>query len=164
MKDSFRKNVPTPSSKKPGKYSAPPYVLDHVKQSLYLDWLRKKAAAHVKRDRKRWNETISASLYQDAIHRAVKGGDGKDPYTGALLEWGLIGKYRNELARGKGSAYKKKFRLLPTVDHLDSKLTKNPKFQICSWEVNDAKSDLSHKEFVGLCQKIVTRLGSSESA
>jgi hypothetical protein len=47
-----------------------------------------------------------------------------------------------------------KFRLLPTVDHLDHKHTKKPRFQICSWEVNDSKSDLTHDEFIRLCRRI----------
>lgn len=137
-----------------GKYTAPAYILRSVEQALYADWLHKKAVAHVRRDKRRWKEEISVSVYKQAIHEAVINGNGFDPYTGEKLDWHLIGKYDNESAKGVGSSYKRKFRLLPTLDHLEHKHSKKPRFQICSWEVNDAKSDLTHDEFVLLCRRI----------
>lgn len=138
-----------------GKYTAPAYVLEAVEQALYADWLHKKAVAHVVRDRKRWKAEISVSEYKQAIHEAVINGNGFDPYTGEKLDWHLIGKYDNESAKGVGSSYKRTFRLLPTLDHLEHAHSKKPKFQICSWEVNDAKSDLTHDEFIKLCKRII---------
>lgn len=137
-----------------GKYTAPSYVRETVDQALYASWLHKKAVAHVVRDRKRWKAEIRVADYKQAIHQAVLNGNGFDPYTGEKLDWHLIGKFDNESAKGAGSAYKKKFRLLPTVDHLDHRHTNKPRFQICSWEVNDAKSDLTHDEFIRLCKQI----------
>lgn len=142
------------------KYAAPSYVLQAVDQALYLKWLHRKAMAHVIRDRKRWEAEIRVAEYKQAIHEAVMNGNGLDPYTGEKLDWHLIGKFNNESAKGAGSSYKKQFRLLPTVDHLDHKHSKKPKFQICSWEVNDAKSDLTHDEFIQLCAKI-TKLATT---
>lgn len=143
-----------------GKYSAPAYVLESVEQALYADWLHKKAVAHVVRDRKRWKAEISVSEYKQAIHEAVLTGNGFDPYTGEKLDWHLIGKYDNESAKGVGSSYKQKFRMLPTLDHLEHAHSKKPKFQICSWEVNDAKSDLTHDEFIKLCKRIIQHAGT----
>ena len=138
-----------------GKYIAPAYVLKAVEQALYADWLHKKAAAHVRRDKRRWKAEISVSDYKQAIHEAVINGNGFDPYTGEKLDWHLIGKYDNESAKGVGSSYKRTFRLLPTLDHLEHKHSREPKFQICSWEVNDAKSDLTRDEFIQLCRRIL---------
>lgn len=136
------------------KYTAPSYVLKAVNQALYASWLHKKAMAHVKRDRKRWKSEIRVTEYKQAIHEAVLNGNGFDPYTGEKLDWHLIGTFDNEAAKGAGSGYKKRFRLLPTVDHLDCMHSKNLRFQICSWEANDAKSDLTHDEFIQLCERI----------
>lgn len=138
-----------------GKYTAPAYVLESVEQALYADWLHKKAVAHVVRDRKRWKAEISVSEYKQAIHEAVINGNGFDPYTGEKLDWHLIGKYDNESAKGVGSNYKRKFRMLPTLDHQEHAHSTEPNFQICSWEVNDAKSDLTHDEFIELCKRII---------
>lgn len=151
-----------------GKYTAPDYVLEAVEQALYVDWLHKKAVAHVLRDRKRWKVEINISFYKQAIHEAVINGDGFDPYTGEKLDWHLIGQYDNDSAKGVGSSYKRKFRMLPTLDHLEHAHSKKPKFQICSWEVNDAKSDLTHDEFIQLCGRIWSiakgsRKGSKDS-
>lgn len=143
-----------PGISSPGKYTASSYVRETVDQALYASWLHKKAMAHVKRDRKRWKAEIRVAEYKQAIHEAVLNGNGFDPYTGEKLDWHLIGKFDNESAKGAGSTYKKKFRLLPTVDHLDHRHSRNPRFQICSWEVNDAKSDLTHDEFIQLCGRI----------
>ena len=138
-----------------GKYTAPAYVLESVEQALYASWLHRKAMAHVKRDRKRWKAEIRVTEYKQAIHEVVLNGNGLDPYTGEKLDWHLIGRFDNESAKGAGSGYKKQFRMLPTVDHLDHKHSKKPMFQICSWEVNDAKSDLTHDEFIQLCGRIM---------
>jgi hypothetical protein len=40
------------------------------------------------------------------------------------------------------------------VDHVIGNYTE-PDFAICSWRVNDAKSDLTPDEFLELCQTVV---------
>lgn len=135
-------------------YAAPPYVLAAVDQAAYSRWLHRKAMAHVIRDRRRWSAEIRVADYKKAIHEAVMAGDGCDPYTGEKLDWHLIGTFNNVEAKGAGSGYKRQFRLLPTVDHLDQGHSEKPRFQICSWEVNDAKSDLTHEDFLRLCRRI----------
>jgi hypothetical protein len=50
--------------------------------------------------------------------------------------------------------YMRQFAQLPTVDHtLDEQ--GNLKFVICSWQVNDAKGDLSLEEFYALCESVL---------
>lgn len=137
-----------------GKYELPSYLSGVIAPALYADWLHKKAVAHAVRDRRRWKKTITVSSYKLAIHQAVARGNGLDPYSGESLHWHLIGKYDNREAKGKGSRYKRQFRLLPTLDHLEQDYSDTPQFQICSWEVNDAKSELSHEEFITLCGRI----------
>jgi len=50
--------------------------------------------------------------------------------------------------------YKAGFALLPTVDHVGDGLGEAD-FKICAWRTNDAKSDLTHDEFVALCRRVV---------
>jgi hypothetical protein len=71
-----------------------------------------------------------------------------------LLDWSIIGKFENVAAKAGRSAYKKKFWLLPTVDHTIDEQGKL-KFVICSWKVNDAKSDLTLTEFRELCELVL---------
>ncbi|MBX2990105.1 MAG: hypothetical protein KF749_02945 [Bacteroidetes bacterium] len=93
------------------------------------------------------------------MHAAVTASNGVDAYTGLPLKWELISRYDNDAAQAGGRAYKKNFGDLPTVDHVDDGMDA-PNFRICSWRVNDAKSDLSLAEFVQLCREV---LGHAES-
>ena len=90
-----------------------------------------------------------------AIHQAVVESQGLDAYTGEPLAWELISQYDNRAAAGGKRAYKKRFALLPTVDHIGDGQGE-PEFRICSWRTNDAKSDLSEEEFIELCRIVVT--------
>ncbi|UPT74141.1 MAG: hypothetical protein M0D55_20380 [Elusimicrobiota bacterium] len=92
--------------------------------------------------------------YRTAIHLAVLKCEGKDVYTGEVLDWTLLGKYDNEDSKAGRSKYKKQFALLPTVDHVDDGMS-IANFLICSWRVNDAKNDLNREEFVQLCHRVV---------
>ena len=70
---------------------------------------------------------------------------------------------RGEKRRGCATecrAYKARFALLPTVDHLDDGLGP-PAFKICSWRTNDAKHDLALGDFVELCEKVIRHNGGS---
>jgi len=77
-----------------------------------------------------------------------------DCYTGDKLDWSRIGQYDNQKAKDKGAEYKKEFAEMPTIDHVEAKPV--PDFRICTWRTNDAKNDLSLKEFKELCRKILT--------
>ena len=120
----------------------------------YRRWLHGRAAAHVKRDRKRGNTTANVSTYKAAIHAAVIASDGKDTYTGLPLRWDLISKYDNLASKEGRRAYKKQFADLPSVDHVGDGLGP-PTFRICSWQINDAKNDLDESEFVKVCQAVM---------
>jgi len=74
----------------PKKYKIPSFLTGEVDQELYERWLRRKAQAHVKRDRRRGNEAAIGEAYRDAIHSAVAESGGKDVYTGEMLDWSLI--------------------------------------------------------------------------
>jgi len=136
------------------KYKCPEFLLHTCKDDQYQKWLHRKAVAHVKRDRSRGIETATISKYKKAIHEAVKASNGYDAYTGKILLWDLLGKYDNEQAKKGRRKYKKEFWDLPTVDHVDDG-ENGPDFKICSWQVNDAKSNMSLNEFVSLCKSIV---------
>jgi hypothetical protein len=90
------------------------------------------------------------------IHDTIVRSDGYDPYTGDALDWHLVGKFNSEDAKAGGAAYKAQFKNLPTVDHVDPS-SQALDFEIISWFINDAKSDLTRDEFVNLCRRIVER-------
>lgn len=140
---------------KPRKYQIPDFVGSMgVTQLSYEKWLRGRAAAHVRRDKKRGNTTATNESYKIAIHRAVQRGGGSDYYTGEQLNWSLLRKYSNEESRAQGRRYKATLALLPSVDHVGDGLGVAD-FKICAWRTNDAKNDLSHDEFVALCRRVV---------
>ena len=142
----------------PKKYQLPPFLKDQVTQEVYERWLRRKAQAHVNRDRDRGNALAIGEKYRNAIHSAVELSEGRDFYTGEHLDWSLISKYNNEESKKIGREYKRKFALLPTVDHLGDGMG-YPDFQICSWRTNDAKNDLDLSTFLTLCQAILEHHG-----
>ena len=119
------------------KYPLPAFFPTELTQPKYERWLYRKAMSHVRRDKKRGNKTATIEDYKKAIHRAVEESHGIDAYTGEQLHWVLLSKYNNEDAKSGSREYKKKFALLPTVDHIGD--GKGPAdFVICSWRTNDA--------------------------
>ena len=81
--------------------------------------------------------------------------NGRDAYTNEVLYWNLLSKYNNEDSKKYKREYKKRFALLPSVDHVNDGLGK-PKFKICSWRTNDSKNDLRYDESIELCRKVLT--------
>jgi hypothetical protein len=142
----------------PQKYALPVFLSGVVAQGIYERWLRRKAQAHVRRDRRRGNQAAMGESYRDAIHTAVIKSNGKDAYTGEILDWTLIGQYDNDESRERGRHYKREFALLPTVDHVGDG-TGCAIFIICGWRTNDAKNDLDLSEFVSLCRAVLEQHG-----
>ncbi len=137
------------------KYQLPDFLSPiALKQASYERWLHRRALAHVKRDRKRGNATANVAAYKVAIHRAVVHCGGHDHYTGEPLDWSLLSKYSNAESKAKGRHYKATLALLPSVDHTGDGLGEAD-FKICAWRTNDAKNDLTHEDFVGLCRRVV---------
>jgi hypothetical protein len=96
----------------------------------------------------------SVAQYKTQIHQAVARGGHLDFYTGEVLDWSLVSTFKNEEAKAGTGLYKKRFAMLPTVDHTVDENGKL-KFVICSWKLNDAKSDLTLEEFYELCEKVL---------
>jgi hypothetical protein len=142
------------------RHALPQFLNGRVDPLVYERWLARKAAAHLKRDRKRGYEGISGSQYRDQIHQAVLESEGQDSYTGEELDWTLLSKYNNEKSIEGRHTYKAGFALLPTVDHVES-ARMNFGFRICGWRTNDAKHDLSHHEFIELCKLVLKKAGFS---
>ena len=139
---------------KPRKYQRPDFLGSAATQESYEKWLHGRAVAHVKRDRARGNTTATNELYKIAIHRAVLNSEGRDHYTGEILDWSLLGRYSNEESKAHGRRYKATLALLPSVDHVGDGLGEAD-FKVCAWRTNDAKNDLTHDEFVALCRRVV---------
>lgn len=142
------------------KYRLPKFLEGKITPEQYEKWLHRKAVAHARRDRNRGNSTAKNEEYKIAIHKAVNQSEGKDAYTGEELAWSLLSKYNNADSKKGGKQYKRRFALLPSVDHLDDGTSK-PDFKICSWRTNDAKSDLSYEEFLDLCKKVMAEANKS---
>jgi hypothetical protein len=140
------------------KYQIPDFLAGVVDQASYERWLARKAAAHVRRDRKRGNLSAMIELYKIAIHQAISSSKGLDTYTGEPLQWNLLSKYNNEASKLGRRVYKATLGLLPTVDHVGDGLGE-ASFKICAWRTNDAKNDLSYAEFVELCRRVADRHG-----
>jgi hypothetical protein len=136
------------------KYAVPTFLSGQVSQESYERWLRHKAQAHVKRDRKRGNKTAIGEVYRGAIHQAVIQSNGRDVYTREELDWSLLSKYDNDQSKEHGRRYKHKFALLPTVDHVGDG-TGVADFKICGWRTNDAKHDLMLSEFLSVCKAVL---------
>jgi hypothetical protein len=80
-----------------GKYALPECLMTLCTEQEYTRWLHRKAAAHVRRDKKRSGDrSITVSKYKAAIHEAVCAGGDRDYYTGTPLNWTLICKYKND--------------------------------------------------------------------
>lgn len=140
------------------KRALPPFLEGKVDHATYERWLQRKAAAHAKRDQKRFNDVKIGLNYRNGIHLAVLQSEGKDTYTGEDLDWTLLSKYDNTASKEGQHAYKAKFALLPTVDHVES-ANREAVFCICSWRTNDAKHDLSVASFFRLCEIVLRHNG-----
>lgn len=144
------------------RYSRPSFLPERVTTEQYKRWLDRKAAAHLRRDRKRGNKSATKTKYKVAIHQAVVESGGCDAYTSELLDWTIISKYDNDSAKANGRLYKKQFGLLPTVDHVGDGLGAAD-FRICAWRTNDAKNDLDIDEFLAVCRAVLEHMTTIET-
>lgn len=147
----------------PHLYQLPEFLAGRVTRDVYVRWLHRKAAAHVKRDRLRMVGKIANAAYKQQIHAAVCGSGGLDWYTGEPLNWEKISTYDNASSKADRSVYKAGFALLPTVDHV-LRLDGAYDFVICGWRTNDAKNDLSLTEFLKLCRLVIARHGDETAS
>ncbi|MBA4388424.1 MAG: hypothetical protein C0404_10620 [Verrucomicrobia bacterium] len=135
------------------KYPLPAFLEGRCTPSFYYKWLHQKADSLLKRDKKRrkpYALNAAKSEYKARIHEAVTSSGRIDPYTGDVLAWELIRVW--DTSHDQPEGYKRKFALLPTVDHITPDVLK---FEICSWQVNDSKAGLLPSEFIDLCRKVI---------
>lgn len=145
----------------PRKYARPDFLPKVLDQAHYEKWLRGRALAHFRRDRKRGNLRATNEDYRVAIHEAVIRSGGRNFYTDERLDWSLLGRYNNAESRAKRREYKATFALLPTIDHVGDGLGEAD-FRLCGWATNDAKSDLSYDEFVKLGRIVVSHFDETK--
>ena len=131
-------------------WSAPAWV--GLGDEDYRKMLQRKAVAVTRRDKRR-DGKYSVKEAIKAIHEAFHRCNGFDPYDGSKLAPELLGEYKNEDAKAEGAAHKRRFAMLPTVDHVTAKPV--PDFEIVSWQTNDAKGDMSPDEFIAYCRRVV---------
>jgi hypothetical protein len=147
-------------ARRPKKYDLPRFLIGRCTHVVYERWLRAKADAHVKRDRKRGNASAIGEAYRVAIHAAVVASSGNDYYTGESLEWERISTYCNAESEERRREYKRELALLPTVDHVGDGLGA-PDFRICAWRTNDCKNDLTAEELLTFCRRVIEYAQSS---
>jgi hypothetical protein len=136
------------------KFLLPQFLAPIMTVRAYNKWLDNNAHKLFLRDKKRGKQfafTATQAIYKSIIHRAVSENGQYDPYTGETLRWDLVGEFDNTAAHEIGDAYKKKFYLMPTIDHTDPDVLG---LEICSWLVNECKTFLNGSEFVALCRKV----------
>lgn len=145
----------------PKKYPLPDCLRgQRTDEPAFVRWLRRKAKAHVRRDRKRGSADATGLTYTAAIYAAVVATGGRDYFTGKPLDWHLISKWDNAEATRQRGGYKREFWNLPTVDHEDPRNPGSP-LRLCSWQVNDVKNDLTIEELLGLTDAIRAHLDRS---
>lgn len=130
-----------------------PACLSELDEDAFRKWLRRKAMAHVRRDKSRGFMSANVPDYMAAILSAIEDCGGCDHYTGEPLDWRLIGQWRNIEAAERRGEYRREFWNLPSVDH-DFTDPNNPVFHICSWRMNDSKSDQTIEEFLALADAV----------
>ena len=131
-------------------WSAPAWVGLSDKDCSEL--IRKKAVAVTRRDKRRGGQ-YSVKEAIEAINQAFHRCNGFDPYDGSKLAPELLGEYKNEDAKAEGAAHKRRFAMLPTVDHVKAEPVAD--FEIVSWQTNDAKGDMPPEEFIAYCRRVV---------
>ena len=131
-------------------WSAPAWV--GLSDEDYRKMLQRKAVAVTRRDKRR-DGKYSVKEAIEAIHQAFHRCNGFDPYDGSKLDPELLGEYKNEDAKAEGAAHKRRFAMLPTVDHVKAEPVAD--FEIVSWQTNDAKGDMSPEEFIAYCRRVV---------
>jgi hypothetical protein len=134
-------------------YPLPAFLQGRCDPSVFIKWLNVKSDSLLSRDIKRkkpYALNVTQAVYKQHIYNAVLGSGDADPYTGDALAWELIGTW--DPSANHDESYKRKFALMPTVDHVTpDELV----FEICSWLVNECKTYLDPQEFVELCAKVV---------
>lgn len=122
-------------------------------EDAFRKWLTRKAQSVRKRDRKRNVPVLSLSVMKQAIVSAIERSNGCDFYTGELLDWHLISKWVGSEEGTSANDYRRKFWMLPSVDHDFTNPAKSA-FHICSWRMNDSKNDQSIAEFLQLAARV----------
>ena len=123
----------------------------------FSKWLNAKATQLRNRDKKRFRrlnwQIRDKNWYKCEIESAFgKCDDGKDYYSGELLNWDLLGRY------GTDYEYNVEIkRKVPSFNHVfEDNNTGTFHLVICSWLVNDMISDQRIEDVIFLCQKIKT--------
>jgi hypothetical protein len=139
------------------KFPVPPIFADQCTQEDYNKTLTKRSKTLFKRDKKKkmpWVSTSSAAIYRAKMHEAFSNAGLNDPYTGDKIGYNLIGKWDPNLAYFGKDKYLKQFATLPSVDHKDPN-SQTLEFEICTWQVNQCKSDFNPEEFIVFCNKVL---------
>jgi hypothetical protein len=153
------------SLKCPVRYVLPSFLEGICTPEKFRHWIDKKAKVLFQRDKKKGRSSAlngTKESYKQTIYAAVIAAGLCDPYTGEKMDWAIIGTWDPVGKNYDPGTFKKKYSLLPTVDHT------NPdkdtlEFEICSWIVNSCKNDMNRDEFLAFCKKVAAYRSPGQS-
>jgi hypothetical protein len=143
-----------PFPESPQRWFLPPYLEGRCTLEQFRRWIFSHADVLLSRDKERgrpWALDACMELYKQIIYAAAQNAI-YDPFTGDLLQWESIGLWNPRKKDPAGHSVRK-FRLLPTADHVDP-ASDVLEIQICSWFMNGCKGNLNPSEFVAICRKV----------
>ena len=141
----------------PDFYPLPSFLGGIVSSRDYNIIVYHRASAMQERDRHRKIAiafTVHVRAYSDSMNSAVFRSGQTDPYTGDMLDWGLVRQWNDNDEKNQGVDFMKKFALMPTFSHVD--LYHSVGFEVCSWRITTCKSSLTGQQFVDLCKRVVS--------
>jgi len=135
------------------KYLLPKFLKNILSPKDYRKWLENRANALHRRDKANNKAIGPRSKYKELINKAVCRDTNVCHHTGWIMDWSLINLLDDKEAQAKRNGYKRKFDMLPTVDHEWN--GKNYDFSICCWIIHDIKNNLSMPELIDVCGAVV---------
>lgn len=120
-----------------------------VNCTRYNAWLNGQARSCRARDQGLIDPLPAIEEYRTRIHDAVIRSEGRDEYTGELLEWNRLNHPRPEAGGRKRHLQRCSY---PSVDHYFGPGRLD--YRICSGVTNLAKGAMDHQRFVDLCRKV----------
>ena len=150
----------------PDFYPLPSFLGGIVSSRDYNIIVYHRASAMQERDRHRKIAiafTVHVRAYSDSMNSAVFRSGQTDPYTGDMLDWGLVRQWNDNDEKNQGVDFMKKFALMPTFSHVDL-YGGSVGFEVCSWRITTCKSSLTGPQFVDLCKRVVSFRDSHAAA
>lgn len=135
-------------------FGLPVFLKEICKEDVYWKWLSREATRFYNEDQEVGEyDRTSRYSYRTAIHKAVLRHGEVDAYTGAILNWKLVGRFNSKQAKKLGKQYRAHFADAPVADRIDN-IPGSLNIAICSWRVFYSKKNLDYAEFLSICSSV----------